>query len=80
MTPPKDLAKAYQAFFHESEAGAYFMNQIHNLIDQNHRDAESDADHARDFTQSARGQRQVLSLITSTATLSKKGDVANREG
>lgn len=68
-----ELAKEYKAFFTESPAGQYFMQCIESLIDAAHKNAEKDPTLARDYTQHARGVRQVKEHIIGIGTEIKKG-------
>lgn len=63
----------YQNFFLKSEAGKEFVNELGRLISTSHEKAEKDAEAARDFTQQAKGVRQVLEHIQSVTTIVKKG-------
>lgn len=53
----------YQNFFLKSEEGKYFMSELNRLIESSHEKAESNADSARDYTQQAKGVRQVIEHI-----------------
>lgn len=70
---PKELTKAYRTFFKESEAGRQFEKTLLRLIDSAHESAENDPDHARDYTQHAKGIRQVIDHIASVSVEPKKG-------
>lgn len=67
------LKSAYDQFFYKSNEGKHFIQAINELINQAHEHAERDAERARDFTQQARGAREVLTHIQSVTTLMKKG-------
>lgn len=67
------LKSAYTEFFYKSEAGKYFITSINDLITKAHEHAEDNAELARDYTQEARGARQVLNHIQSVTTEIKKG-------
>lgn len=69
----KDLDKAYSEFFEKSEAGKYFITQITELIDNYHEKAEADATFARDYTQTAKGVREVKNHIRNVLNTVKKG-------
>lgn len=60
-----DLARAYNGFFKQSEAGAQFMEELHRLRTDYHKAAEANPEQARDLVQSAKGIGQVLTHITS---------------
>lgn len=55
--------EAYLSFF-GSESGKEFIKHVEGLIESVHKDAESDAEAARDKAQEARGIRRVLEHIT----------------
>lgn len=65
--------KAYQNFFLKSEDGQEFVRRISSLILENHEKAEREPEHARDYSQRASGQREVIDLIRSLTTEIKKG-------
>ena len=67
------LQSAYNEFFFKSDAGQYFINYIESFIDKEHQKAEKSAKEARDFTQSAKGAREILNHIQTTITVIKKG-------
>lgn len=67
-----ERAKAYEGFF-TSPAGEEFMTELNRLITNNHEHAETVAADARDYTQRAKGNREVLSHIQSVMTPIKKG-------
>ncbi len=63
--------KEMQNFFIKGE-GKEFVQKIEDLINENHRQAELDPDHSRDFVQRAAGVRDVLNLIKTGVTEVKK--------
>lgn len=67
-----ERAKAYEGFF-TSPAGEEFMTELYRLITHNHEQAEDKPESARDFMQRAKGNREVLSHITTVMTPVKKG-------
>jgi hypothetical protein len=64
---PESLRPAYQNFFTKSEEGKAFMAELGRLIDVSHEKAEKDANGSRDYTQQARGIRQVIEHIQSVS-------------
>lgn len=66
------LRNAYDQFFNKSEEGKHFILAVNEIINQAHESAEHDATFARDYTQHAKGARQVLIHIQSVLTLAKK--------
>lgn len=61
----EQLRNGYQAFFMKHEAGSHFMAKLYEMIDNDHRKAETDPEHARDLVQRAKGIREVIEHITS---------------
>lgn len=57
--------RAYQAFFQKSEAGVEFLTKLEEMIKENHRLAENQADLSRDYTQRSKGIRDVMAHISS---------------
>ena len=68
-----NLKVAYQNFFLKTDEGKAFMSELDRLISSSHAKAENDADGARDYTQQAKGVRQVIEHIQSVTTELKKG-------
>lgn len=68
-----NLKVPYQNFFVKSEEGKAFVDELERLIATCHEYAEKDADKSRDYTQQARGIRQVIEHIRSVTTELKKG-------
>lgn len=68
---PDEQKRAYQAFFLNNEAGRELYKHLHELIEREHRDAENDPDHARDFVQRAAGVRGIISHIQSVTAEGK---------
>ena len=68
-----DLRNAYQAFFIKSEAGKEFMKTLLGVINTAHISAENNPEFSRDFSQRAKGARQILDHIASATTEVKKG-------
>lgn len=66
---PDELARAYEAFFTKSEAGKYFMSQIHEAINDAHEKAEDNPEFAQAYTQRAKGVRSVLAHIQSVQSV-----------
>lgn len=60
--------KVYKDFFENTEEGVQLMNSLHKLIDNNHKSAENDGETARDYTQRAKGIREVINHINSLKT------------
>lgn len=58
----KNYQQEYKKFF-ESDAGLFLQEQITKLIAFNHERGENDPDHARDFMQRAKGNREALTHI-----------------
>lgn len=71
MTP--EVRAEYKRFFHETEAGRYFLDEIARLRATNHQKAENDPELARDFMQRAKGNTEVTDHISSVLTDIKKG-------
>jgi hypothetical protein len=69
----EELVKAYKTFFAESPAGQHFMKSLDRLIAYAHESAESNPDRARDYTQHAKGVRNVKDHIASLSIEFKKG-------
>lgn len=67
------LKPAYDQFFLKSDAGKYFIDYLSNSIDNNHKQAENNAEKSRDYIQNAKGIRTILEHITSVTTNIKKG-------
>jgi hypothetical protein len=61
----KEIQIKYRDFFKDSQAGEHFTNSLAYLIEQNHHKAENEPDNARDYTQRAKGVREVLDVINS---------------
>ena len=61
----EELRRAYTAFFKQSEAGKQFMQTIDTMISSQHEKGEKEPDHARDYSQRAKGIREILSKIQS---------------
>lgn len=72
-TESKNIQSAYQGFFLKSEGGKFFLAELSRLIDESHDKAEKDANASRDYTQQARGVRQVVEHIQSITAIIKKG-------
>lgn len=66
------MNKQYREFFKESEYGVKFVERLNEQISAQHMKAEDDPDHSRDYTQRAKGVREVLDLINSLCAGSKK--------
>lgn len=62
----------YVEFFVNSAEGQAYVKRLKSLIDFQHTQAESDIDHARDFTQRAAGIREALKLIDRLTVEAKK--------
>lgn len=67
------LTKQYKEFFVETKAGQDFVKSITDMIESNHEKAENTPENARDYSQRAKGVREVVSLIDTLVTESKKG-------
>lgn len=63
---PDALRVAFKTFFKESDPGQHFIKKVLSEIDSQHQKAEKDPELARDYTQRAKGMREVLELIQST--------------
>lgn len=63
--------KEYKTFF-ESPAGLYFLKELDRQIEAAHTSAESNPEKARDYTQHAKGVRNVIAHIKSAVTEPKK--------
>lgn len=61
----------YRAFFLESAAGQHFMKHLPYLIDLQHEAAEKNPELARDYTQRAKGIREVVNHISSVTVKPK---------
>lgn len=68
-----NLKVPYQNFFLKTEEGKAFLSELDRLITSLHAKAENTADEARDFTQQAKGVRQVIEHIQSVTAELKKG-------
>jgi len=69
----EEKLKAYDQFFVNSLAGKEFMESLSKMIDSAHKSAEDSPELARDYTQHARGIRQVKEHIDGVMTQIKKG-------
>lgn len=67
----EDQARAYAGFFQKHEAGKLFVQQLAELLQSAHVNAENDPDHARDYAQRAKGVRLVVAHIDSVMNMSK---------
>ena len=63
---------AYREFFFKSEAGKEFIADVERMVTANHERAEVYPESARDCTQRAKGNREVLDYITVVTTGVKK--------
>ncbi len=63
-THRKEVGDGYKSFL-VTEAGKDLLSKIDYLIDDYHKQAELDADYARDHTQTAKGVRAVQEHINS---------------
>jgi len=70
---PELLRSAYQNFFVKSDTGKYFIAELERQISAAHEDAERLPEFARDYSQRAKGTRNVLDHIQSVSTEVKKG-------
>lgn len=68
-----NISDAYTQFFMKSEEGRHFVDQLEKLITENHEKSENTPDSARDYSQRAKGVREVLSHIRVSTTKPKKG-------
>lgn len=75
----EDLAKAYAQFFTQTEAGKYFVRQLEETIETQHRLAETVPELSRDYAQTAKGVRGIMDHIESVLMLPKKTKVAGRK-
>ncbi len=66
----------YRLFFESNKAGIAFITELERMIADDHKQAESNPESARDCSQSAKGVRRVLDHIKSITTEVKKGRVA----
>lgn len=60
--------RRYQGFFLSDEAGQEFMTQLQAIIADNHTKAENEPALAREYSQRAKGVREVISHIQSLTT------------
>ena len=60
----QQLRDAYVTFFDASDAGQHFLESINKLISNYHEKAENDPAMARDYTQRAKGIRDIADHIT----------------
>lgn len=67
----EQLRSAYREFFVKSEAGKDFMIKLQSFIDNNHSKAEYTPESARDYTQRAKGIREIKDVIYSIVTIKK---------
>lgn len=67
MNVPDDLGKAYQSFFLKHEAGKYFVSILTELIESQHTKAEDNPVLSRDYTQRAKGIREIINHIDSVS-------------
>lgn len=68
-----EFTKEYKTFFVESAAGQHLMKQIDQLVADAHEKAEANPELSRDFTQRAKGVRNVKDLIVGLGVEIKKG-------
>ena len=68
-----NLKVPYQNFFLKTDEGKAFLAELDRLIDSSHEKAENNAEAARDYTQQAKGVRQVIEHIQAVTTELKKG-------
>lgn len=61
----EDIKKAYDQFFNKTEAGEYFIKYVTNYITDQHDKAEDNPEFSRDYTQSARGAKEIMKHIRS---------------
>ena len=66
------MNEAYRAFFQKSEHSREFMVTLEKRILANHDKAESEPENARDYSQRAKGIKEIKHHILSV-TASKKG-------
>lgn len=67
------MSQAYRDFFKDSPAGQEFVTKLHVLIDTQHKKGEDSPEMSRDYTQRAKGIREVIALINvATAKSGKK--------
>lgn len=64
----------YYDFFMDSEAGQAFINDLHNIINRQHEDAEDAPETARDAISRAKGVRLVIAHINSISAKLKGGE------
>lgn len=64
----KDLENAYAQFFDKSQAGQYFVKELHRMIQSAHEDSENYPELSRDHAQRAKGMRMIVDHITSVKT------------
>lgn len=67
------LKVAYQNFFLKTDEGKQFLDEVRRQIAANHESSEKDPLLARDFSQRAKGNREILEHIQSVTTDIKKG-------
>ena len=67
-----NLKVHYQNFFLKTDEGKAFVAELDRLINDAHQKAEKDADKSRDYTQQAKGVRQVIEHIQSVTADIKK--------
>lgn len=70
--------QGYQNFFIKTEEGQACVQEIERLIADAHKKAEHKGDTARDYTQRARGTRDVLDHIQNMMIEPKKGVFTRR--
>jgi hypothetical protein len=70
------MSNPYRAFFIDNPTGQELLNSFNEIISTQHTKAENDPDHARDYTQRAKGVREAISLIHS---LSAEDSQATKE-
>jgi hypothetical protein len=61
----EDIKRAYDQFFNKTDAGKYFIEYVNSYVAGQHDKAEDNPELARDFTQSAKGAREIMKHIRS---------------
>lgn len=61
MTVPENLADAYKAFFKDSEAGRYYVEQLMGILDSNIDKAQNQ--NSLDFLSRSRGNKEAFDLF-----------------
>jgi len=77
---PNQIRTGYTNFFKQSDAGAYFIDALKQMIADSHEKSEKNPESARDNAQRAAGIREVLNHISSySAEIKRKSPIERGE-